>query len=40
MGVKTKFDQLISQVESVENLIQQVTVVGKKDQFLQKLQEI
>jgi hypothetical protein len=35
MDVKAKFDKLLSEVKEVDDLVQQVTVVGKKDECIQ-----
>lgn len=40
MVVKAKFDKLLKQVTDVDSLIQQVTVVGKKEQLISKLKSI
>ncbi len=40
MGIKRKFDKLFSQLKSVEDLVQQVTVVGKGKNVLKKLKSI
>ncbi len=40
MGVKNKFDKLLSQVKSVEDLVQQVTVAEKRQEFIDKLKSI
>lgn len=40
MGVKSKFDKLLKQVGDVDQLVQQVTVAGKKDEFIKKLKSI